>query len=64
MTPSPAKKPARVAQEQPLTIDVPCPPTIGQLGMSVIGVTRLRVQSIRYLPAFAMHFLRTRKQVR
>jgi hypothetical protein len=32
--------------------------------MSVIGVTRLRVRSVRYLPAFAVHFLRTRKQVR
>jgi heme-degrading monooxygenase HmoA len=32
--------------------------------MSLIGVTRLRVRSVRYLPAFAVHFLRTRKQVR
>jgi heme-degrading monooxygenase HmoA len=32
--------------------------------MSVIGVTRLRVRSVRFLPAFALHFLRTRKQVR
>jgi heme-degrading monooxygenase HmoA len=32
--------------------------------MSLIGVTRLRVRSVRFLPSFAMHFLRTRRQVR
>jgi hypothetical protein len=32
--------------------------------MSFIAVTRLRVRSVRFLPAFAMHFLRTRRQVR
>ena len=32
--------------------------------MAFIGVTRLRVRSVRFLPAFAMHFLRTRSQVR
>ena len=32
--------------------------------MTVIGVTRLRVRSVRFLPAFAVHFLRTRSQVR
>jgi heme-degrading monooxygenase HmoA len=32
--------------------------------MAVIGVTRLRVRSVRFLPAFAVHFLRTRSQVR
>jgi heme-degrading monooxygenase HmoA len=32
--------------------------------MSFIGVTRLRVRSIRFLPPFTMHFLRTRRQVR
>jgi hypothetical protein len=32
--------------------------------MAFIGVTRLRVRSIRFLPAFATHFLRTRNQVR
>jgi heme-degrading monooxygenase HmoA len=35
-----------------------------ELGMSFIGVTRLRVRSVRFLPAFAVHFLRTRSQVR
>jgi len=32
--------------------------------MAFIGVTRLRVRSVRFLPAFAVHFLRTRRQVR
>jgi heme-degrading monooxygenase HmoA len=32
--------------------------------MPLIGVTRLRVRSVRFLPAFAVHFLQTRKQVR
>lgn len=32
--------------------------------MSFVGVTRLRVRSIRFLPSFAVHFLRTRRQIR
>jgi hypothetical protein len=32
--------------------------------MAFIAVTRLRVRSVRFLPAFAVHFLRTRRQVR
>jgi hypothetical protein len=35
-----------------------------ELDMASIGVTRLRVRSVRFLPAFAVHFLRTRSQVR
>jgi hypothetical protein len=27
--------------------------------MSFIGITRLRVRSVRFLPAFAVHFLRS-----
>jgi hypothetical protein len=32
--------------------------------MPYVGVTRLRIRSIRFLPPFALHFLRTRRQVR
>ena len=32
--------------------------------MPFISVTRLRIRSIRFLPSFAMDFLRTRRQVR
>lgn len=32
--------------------------------MPFISVTRLRVRSVRFLPSFAMDFLRTRRQVR
>jgi hypothetical protein len=32
--------------------------------MPFVGVTRLRIRSIRFLPSFVRHFLRTRKQVR
>lgn len=34
------------------------------LSMAFIGVTRLRVRSLRFLPPFILHFLRTRRQVR
>ena len=32
--------------------------------MSFIGVTRLKVRSIRFLPSFALHAFRARRQVR
>ncbi len=32
--------------------------------MALISITRLRVRSIRFLPAFALHVLRSRRQVR
>ena len=32
--------------------------------MSFVGVTRLRVRSLRFLPSFGVYVLRTRKQVR
>lgn len=32
--------------------------------MSFISITRLRLRSIRFLPAFALHTLRSQKQVR
>ena len=32
--------------------------------MSFIGVTRLRVRSVRFLPSFALHAFRARRQVR
>lgn len=32
--------------------------------MPFVSLTRLRVRSIRFLPAFALHALRTRRQVR
>jgi hypothetical protein len=35
-----------------------------KLGMSFIGVTRLKVRSVRFLPSFVVHALRTRRQVR
>ncbi|HTH98296.1 MAG TPA: DUF3291 domain-containing protein [Stellaceae bacterium] len=31
--------------------------------MPLVSVTRLRVRSIRFLPAFALHFLRARRQI-
>ncbi len=32
--------------------------------MSFISITRLRIRSVRFLPAFALDFVRTRQQVR
>ena len=35
----------------------------GKDNMPFISITRLRIRSVRFLPAFAMDFLRTRRQV-
>lgn len=32
--------------------------------MPFISITRLRVRSVRFLPSFALHFFRTRREVR
>ena len=35
-----------------------------RLGVSLVAVTRLRVRSVRFLPSFAVHVFRARRQVR